>query len=92
LADHTAQQIIDAEQAAHIIGHRLHKMAWGGIKDAIHEMLAEVNMHDTAGQKELLRSLKNLERVREAYERAINDGFVAKESLRRSKIKELVGL
>ena len=92
MVDQTAQQIVDGEQAAYILGHRLHKMAWGGIKDAIYEMLADVNMHDTAGQKELLRSLKNLERVREAYERAINDGFVAKESLRRSKLKELVGL
>lgn len=90
--DLAAKQINDGEAAEFIIGHHLHKMAWNGIRDAIYQMLAEVNMHDTAGQKELLRSLKNLERVKEAYEMAINNGFVAKDALRRSKLKELVGL
>ena len=92
MSDSIAQQIADGEQAEYIINHRLHKLAWNGIRDAIYQMLADVNMHDTAGQKELLRSLKNLERVKEAYEMTINNGFVAKDALRRSKLKELVGL
>jgi len=90
--DDTERAVADGEQAEYILKHPLHKMAWNGIRDAIHEMLADVNMHDTAGQKELLRSLKNLQRVKDAYETAVNNGYVAKDSLRRSKLRDFIGL
>ena len=86
------RQVIDADAAEYILSHPVFKRACDGIEAEIYEMLAEVNMHDAAGQKELLRSLKNLRRVRQALQATMYNGVVAKDMLKRSKLKEFIGL
>lgn len=86
------RQISDADAAEYILSHPVFVKAFAGVESEIQEMLADVNMHDTAGQKELLRSLKNLRRVKLAIQTTMHNGIIAKDMLKRSKLKELIGL
>ncbi len=71
----------NAEQAGFILSHPLYKGAYDAIEREIFEQLAAINMHDKASQEELLRSLKNLRRVRAAFELHVERGIVAKAQL-----------
>lgn len=86
------RQISDADAAEYILAHPVFVKAWNDVESEIQEMLADVNMHDTAGQKELLRSLKNLRRVKQAIQVTMHNGIVARDMLKRGKLKELIGL
>lgn len=93
--DKTAAEIARADEAAYLLSHHLYKAAFADIERELFELLAESNMHDTGSQQELLRTVKNLRRLRGVLENHVNNGVVAKESLRRSqleKAREFLGL
>lgn len=93
--DKTAADIARADEAAFLLSHRLFKEAWELVHKAIDDTFTSANSHDTATMQECHRSRANLRRVREVFEMAVNNGYVAKESLRRSKLdkaREFLGL
>jgi citrate lyase beta subunit len=93
--DRIADDIARADEAAFLLSHRLYKEAWQLVEAAIDETYLAANSHDTATMQECHRTRKNLRRLREVFDIAIANGFVAKESLKRSqleKAREFLGL
>lgn len=64
------------------------------VERELFEMLAGVNIHDQHSKDELLRSIKNLRRVRDAIAADVSAGQVAAMMVARSKkdrLKSLIG-
>lgn len=88
-------QIRRAEDSQFLLGHPLYVGAFGDLERELFEQLAAVNMHDDASKNELLRTIKNLRRLKGVLERHIVDGVAAKELLRRNTLdraKEWLGI
>ena len=56
------------------------------IEHDLFALLAEVNMHDNQTKDELLRTVKNLRRLRQLVDQDIANGEVAREMVRRSLV------
>lgn len=78
------EQVSRGEQAQQILTAPLYIAAFADIERELFEELAKTNMHDTASQQELLRSVKNLRRLRGVLERHMANGEAAKQLLARS--------
>ena len=88
--DSTETEVHNAEQAGFILSHPLWVGAFQGIEKDIFEQIALTNMHDTGSQQELIRSLKNLRRVKAALELHIERGIVARERLKEQERRPLL--
>lgn len=77
-----------SDESEFILQHPRFKAAWEAVDKAIDETFLEANVHDEATRRECQMSRKNLRRLRAIFETAIANGFVAKESLRRSQLQK----
>ena len=87
LTDRTQEQISRGNQAAQLLAHPMLQAAFEELEAAMFEQLAEVNMHDAATKDELLRSVKNLRRIRGVLENHISTGKYAALWLEKSKVR-----
>jgi hypothetical protein len=90
--DQIEQDIRNGERAQYAMEYLLEKFA--RIEADIAELLWEVNMHDQATKDELLRTVKNLRKLRAAMEQDINNANLARELVKRSagdRLRSVVG-
>ena len=89
------EEIRDADEIEFITNHPRYKAAWDAVEKAIYETFVEANSHDQATKDECHRSIKNLRRLHEVFDLALQRGYVARESLKRTALqraREVIGL
>ncbi len=89
-SDQSAEQIARGHEAEQLLAHPMIASAFAEIRAGLLDQLAEVNMHDEATKNELLRSVKNLRRVREIFEHHVMTGTYATAWLKKSKSREMM--
>lgn len=86
------QQRIDGERAQYALEYLGPKFA--KIEGDLVELWAEANMHDDQTKDELLRSVKNLRRLRDLIQSDIVNGDLAAKLIHRSakdRIRDVIG-
>lgn len=76
------RQVADGEKAAYAMEYLGDK--FDRIESDLFELLAETNMHDNQTKDELLRSVKNLRRLRDLMTTDIANGELARKVIARS--------
>lgn len=91
--DNLEQQQYDGERASYALQYLAPK--FDKIERDLAELLWDVSMHDQQTKDELLRSIKNLRRLRTAIQADIDNGELAKQLVARSvkdRLKSVVGI
>ena len=86
------QQVADGERAGYAMEYLGPK--FDQLDRELFELLAEVNMHDKETQAELLRSIKNLRKLRGLIDADIANANLARDLIKRSvkdRIRGVVG-
>lgn len=73
--------VIQGERASHALEFLAPK--FDEVERDLFDLLADVNMHDQNTKDELLRTVKNLRRLRDLVQRDIANGDLAREMIRR---------
>lgn len=75
-----------ADQAAHAM--EVLKPKFDLLERELFDALAEINMHDTASKDEILRTVKNLRKLKAALERDIAAGDLARHLTARATLRD----